>query len=100
MPRQGGLSLNGGQQRYADTIRMVIEPTRFPRTVAAFAAVAELAATDTVREDFEFGLARLLDGIEAMLLRHDGAQVPRGLVDDRAPRRAGERLGPPGPARG
>ncbi len=51
---------------------MVIEPTRFPRTVAAFTAVAELAATDTVREDFEFGLARLLDGIEAMLPRRDG----------------------------
>ena len=48
-------------------IGTVIEPTRFPRTAAAFAAVADMAATDVVREDFEFGLARLLDGIEAML---------------------------------
>ena len=72
----GGLSRLGAQQRYADTIRMVIEPIRFPRTAAAFAAVAELAATDTVREDFEFGLARLLDGIEAMLPRPDGVRQP------------------------
>ena len=71
-----GLDVIGRQQRYADTIRMVIEPTRFPRTVAAFTAVAELAAADTVREDFEFGLARLLDGIEAMLLRPDGVPPP------------------------
>jgi AcrR family transcriptional regulator len=72
----GGLDLIGAQQRYADTIRMVIEPTRFPRTAAAFAAVYELAATDTVREDFEFGLARLLDGIEAMLPPRDGVPPP------------------------
>ena len=55
---------------------MVIEPIRFPRTAAAFAAVAELAATGTVREDFEFGLARLLDGIEAMQSRPDGVRPP------------------------
>jgi AcrR family transcriptional regulator len=63
----GGLSLEGAQQRYAAMIQSMIEPTRFPRTAAAFAAVANLTTTDTVREDFEFGLATLLDGIEAML---------------------------------
>ena len=72
----GGLNLIGAQQRYADTIRTVIEPTRFPRTAAAFTAVADSAASDTVREDFEFGLARLLDGIEAMLLPRDGVRPP------------------------
>ena len=73
----GGLSLEGAQRRYAETISTVIEPTRFPRTAAAFAAVADLATTDASWEDFEFGLTTLLDGIEAMLLRHDGVQVPR-----------------------
>ena len=68
----GGLSLEGAQQRYAEMIGTMIEPTRFPRTAAAFAAVADMAATDAVREDFEFGLARLLDGIEAMLPRSAG----------------------------
>ena len=76
----GGLSLQGAQQRYADLIRAVIEPTRFPRTAAAFAAVAEQAASGTVREDFEFGLARLLDGIEAMLPR-DGDRTPASPRD-------------------
>ena len=66
-----GLSVKGAQQRYADLMGRVIEPTRYPRTAAALAARADLAGTDAVREDFEFGLATLLDGIETMLLRHD-----------------------------
>ena len=53
-------------------ISTVIEPTRFPRARAAFAAVADLATTDAVWEDFEFGLTTLLDGIEAMLLLREG----------------------------
>jgi AcrR family transcriptional regulator len=65
----GGLNLEGAQQRYAELIRTMIEPTRFPRTAAAFAAIADLGTTDSVREDFEFGLAMLLDGIEANLRR-------------------------------
>ena len=78
----GGLSLEGAQQRYADVIRTVIEPTRFPRTAAAFAAMADLATTDAVREDFEFGLATLLDGIEANLRLRDGAPHSPALRGD------------------
>ena len=84
----GGLSLEGAQQRYAELIRTMIEPTRFPRTAAAFAAIADLATTDAVREDFEFGLATLLDGIEAML-PHRAGPPRRSLLHPRIVRGVG-----------
>jgi AcrR family transcriptional regulator len=69
--RARGLSREEAEGRYVETIRQVIGTERFPHVAAAFMAMSAVPAADA-RADFEFGLARILDGVEVMARRADG----------------------------
>ena len=69
--RVRGLTREEAERRYMETIRRVIDTALFPRVAAAFEAASAVPSEDA-RADFEFGLARILDGVEAMAR-------PRGL---------------------
>ncbi len=60
-----GLTREEAERRYIETVGQVLTTEQFPHVAAAFAAAAEAPPTDD-RADFEFGLARILDGVEAM----------------------------------
>jgi AcrR family transcriptional regulator len=60
-----GRTREEAERRYMETIGQVIGTARFPHVASAFAAASEAPSTDA-RADFEFGLARILDGIEVM----------------------------------
>ncbi|WP_054813429.1 TetR/AcrR family transcriptional regulator [Nocardia arizonensis] len=49
---------------YAEVLRQIIDPRRFPHVVAAFAVEPFADEVDWHRADFEFGLDRMLDGYE------------------------------------
>jgi hypothetical protein len=52
-------------------IRELIDPDRLPGVWAA-ASVGAFEDDAGVEGEFRFGLERILDGIEVLLLRHDG----------------------------
>jgi AcrR family transcriptional regulator len=66
--RAGGLTREEAERRYLETIGQVIDTPRFPRVTAVFAAASAEPSSD-VQNDFEFGLARILDGVEVMAHR-------------------------------
>jgi AcrR family transcriptional regulator len=66
--RDAGLSAAEADRRYARTVVSLIDADRFPATMAVFTAPEPGGD-----EGFDFGLARLLDGVEALVARRAGA---------------------------
>jgi AcrR family transcriptional regulator len=60
-----GTSRHEAELGYAELIQQLIDPARFPLVAAAFASAAAMPDGDPAA-DFEFGLARILDGLELM----------------------------------
>jgi AcrR family transcriptional regulator len=66
--RVAGMTREEAERRYMQTIGQIVDTSNFPRVAAAFAAARTDPSTDA-RADFEFGLARILDGVELMVIR-------------------------------
>lgn len=63
-----GLSLGEVERQYGELIGQIVDPTRFPHVAAGFAAMASDPPTQSdAAADFEFGLARILDGVAALV---------------------------------
>jgi AcrR family transcriptional regulator len=69
--RSRGLTREEGERRYFETAQQVVDASRIPNVAEAFAAIGSGQAT-TAQSDFEFGLARILDGVEAMARQRGG----------------------------
>jgi AcrR family transcriptional regulator len=63
--RARGMTRQQAEREYFETLGRILDSDRFPNAAGAFAAAGSVPATDAV-EDFEFGLARILDGIEQL----------------------------------
>src|SRR5690606_41702840 len=68
--RARGLTREQAERDYFVTIGRVLDTERFPGAAAAFDAVRAAPATDA-RQDFEFGLMRILDGVEVLSRRSE-----------------------------
>ena len=66
--RARGLTREEAERGYFETIGRVIDTARFPNAARVFAAASAAPRTDAVA-DFEFGLARILDGVKALAAR-------------------------------
>ncbi|MET8654089.1 TetR/AcrR family transcriptional regulator [Nocardia aurea] len=63
-----GLTVDtGGEDDYAEVMQRLIDPRRYPNVVAALSSDSLDDDIDWNRADFEFGLARLLDGYESFV---------------------------------
>ena len=90
--RAHGLSPTEAERSYISVIADLVDPSRFPNVAAAFAAIDDAQLGDP-GADFEFGLARILDGVEAMTVS-PGAEVGLGQSVD--PERQRQLAGVPG----
>jgi Tetracyclin repressor-like, C-terminal domain len=63
--RTRGMTREQAEREYLETVDRVLDSERYPNAAAVFAAAGSAPATDS-NEDFEFGLARILDGIEQL----------------------------------
>ncbi len=59
-------SATGADAVYADVLRQLIDGQRFPHVLAAIDSGA-LEDEDGIDQEFDFGLERILDGIEALI---------------------------------
>jgi hypothetical protein len=60
-----------GMAGYGRVLAELIDVGRLP-AIAALIGDAALGAADARHDDFEFGLERILDGIEALIARRRG----------------------------
>jgi AcrR family transcriptional regulator len=72
--REAGLDAEEADLRYARTVAGLIDAKRFPAMTEVFGGTAAERGED---EGFDFGLARLLDGVDAFVRTRAGA-VTRG----------------------
>ncbi len=63
--RARGMTREEAEHGYFETIGRVIDTARFPIAAQVFAIASAAPRTDAVA-DFEFGLARILDGVEVL----------------------------------
>jgi AcrR family transcriptional regulator len=68
-----GRSLEDSGRDYAELLGQLIDPTRFPNVAAAFAEGGSEPGADDARDEFEFGLARILDGVAHLVERRQRA---------------------------
>jgi AcrR family transcriptional regulator len=66
----GGIS-DAAMASYADTLRALVSPERFPALDALLAA-GVFDKADSPDKEFEFGLERILDGVAALIERREG----------------------------
>lgn len=66
----GGIS-DAAMVSYADTLRALVSPERFPALHALLAA-GVFDKADPPDKEFEFGLERILDGVAALIERREG----------------------------
>jgi AcrR family transcriptional regulator len=71
--RARGLTREQGEREYFATAIELLDHDRFPNASAVFAELSTVTGADS-RDDFEFGLARILDGVETLAARA-GAEV-------------------------
>jgi AcrR family transcriptional regulator len=68
--RSRGMTREEAERAYFEVAVQVVDPERLPNVAAVFAAAgSELLAMSSPETDFEFGLGRILDGVEAMVRR-------------------------------
>jgi AcrR family transcriptional regulator len=71
--RLRGETREEAERAYFEVAGQVVDPERFPNVAEVFAATgSELLSTPAPESDFEFGLARILDGVEALARRSGG----------------------------
>lgn len=59
-------SADGADAVYADVLRQLVDAQRFPNVMAAIDSGA-LEDEDGINQEFDFGIERILDGIEALI---------------------------------
>ncbi|MFD3518386.1 TetR/AcrR family transcriptional regulator C-terminal domain-containing protein [Streptomyces sp. NPDC058657] len=69
--RASGVTVEESLARYSRLLRKVTDPERFP-AVSRLLHSREMEAPDEPDYDFEFGLERILDGVEVLVRRRSG----------------------------
>src|ERR1700680_68137 len=69
--RASGLDPTAWMSSYADLLRQLTDPQRFP-ALTAFIAAGVFDAADGPDDEFIFGLDRILDGIEVLVTAGTG----------------------------